>query len=207
MKYPLGKHPNNLIPYKVIPRYGLGAARQKPVYPTRLHVWCNPRSTRRSAHNYSHFASMLLGYSRSELCQKFCRHKRSRPIRPLFMGAESCEKSESFLATFGPKLWSITLFVHARYGAMNVLCTGLVECGGVFGSKFKSSGRAAQVTPTRGQKIEHAAPLPHALLGTLHTTQSAQLVPPTSMYGTQSGGIQQSACAANRTHARPHGRI
>ena len=39
-------------------------------------------------------------------------------IRPLFMGAESCEKSESFLATFGPKLWSITLFVHARYGAM-----------------------------------------------------------------------------------------
>ena len=25
MKYPLGKHPNNLSPYKVIPRYGLGA--------------------------------------------------------------------------------------------------------------------------------------------------------------------------------------
>ena len=25
MKYPLGKHPNNLMPYKVIPRYGLGA--------------------------------------------------------------------------------------------------------------------------------------------------------------------------------------
>ena len=42
----------------------------------------------------------------------------------------------------------------------------------------------AQVTPSRGQKI--AAPLPHAQLGTLHTTQSAQLVPPTSMYGTQS---------------------
>ena len=61
-------------------------------------------------------------------------------LRPLFMGAASCEKSESFLATFGPKLWSITLFVHARYGAMKVLCTGLVECGGVFGSKFKSSG-------------------------------------------------------------------
>ena len=39
----------------------------------------------------------------------------------------------------------------------------------------------AQVTPTRGQKIEHAAPLPHAQLGTLHTTQSAQLVPLTSM--------------------------
>ena len=42
------------------------------------------------------------------------------------MGAESCEKSESFLATFCPKLWSITLSVHARYGAMKVLCTGLV---------------------------------------------------------------------------------
>ena len=34
------------------------------------------------------------------------------------MGAESCEKSKSFLATFGPKLWSKTIFVHARYGAM-----------------------------------------------------------------------------------------
>ena len=54
-------------------------------------------------------------------------------------------KSESFLATFGPKLWSITLFVHARYGAMKVLCTGLVECGGVFGSKFKSSGHPGKV--------------------------------------------------------------
>ena len=32
------------------------------------------------------------------------------------MGAESCEKSESFVATFGRKLWSITLFLHARYG-------------------------------------------------------------------------------------------
>ena len=61
-------------------------------------------------------------------------------LRPLFMGAASCEKSESFLATFGPKLWSVTLFVHACYGAMKVLCTGLVECGGVFGSKFQSSG-------------------------------------------------------------------
>ena len=92
------------------------------------------------------------------------------------MGAESCEKSESFLATFGPKLWSITLFVHARYGARKVLCTGLMECGGVLVQNSK-----VQVTPTRGQKIEHAAPLPHAQLGTLHTTQSAQLVPPTSM--------------------------
>ena len=106
------------------------------------------------------------------------------PLRPLFMGAESCEKSESFLATFGPKLWSITPFVHARYGAMKALCTGLVECGGVFGLKFKSSGH-----PHARPKIEHAAPLPHAQLGTLHTTQSVQLVPPTRMYGTLSGGI------------------
>ena len=112
------------------------------------------------------------------------------------------KKVKVFLATFGPKLWSITLFVHARYGARKVLCTGLMECGGVLVQNSK-----VQVTPTRGQKIEHAAPLPHAQLGTLHTTQSAQLVPTTSMYGTQSGGIQQSACAANRTHARPHGRI
>ena len=92
------------------------------------------------------------------------------------MGAESCEKSESFVATFGQKLSSITLFVQARYGARIVLCTGLVECGGVLVQNSK-----VQVTPTRGQKIEHAAPLPHAQLGTLHTTQSAQLVPPTSM--------------------------
>ena len=47
------------------------------------------------------------------------------------MGAESCEKSESFVATFGRKLSSVTLFVHARYGARKVLCTGLVEYGGV----------------------------------------------------------------------------
>ena len=36
------------------------------------------------------------------------------------MGVESCEKSESFVATFGRKLSSITLFVHARYGARKV---------------------------------------------------------------------------------------
>ena len=41
-------------------------------------------------------------------------HRRTSFIRPLFMGAESCEKSESFVATFGRKLWSITLFLHAR---------------------------------------------------------------------------------------------
>ena len=82
-------------------------------------------------------------------------------IRPLFMGAESCEKSESFLATFGPKLWSIALFVHARYGAMKVLCTGLVECGGVFGSKFKSSGqphaRPKNRSPSPARSTWHAA--------------------------------------------------
>ena len=86
------------------------------------------------------------------------------------------KESEFFVATFGRKLSSITLFVHARYGARKVLCTGLMECGGVLVQNSK-----VQVTPTRGQKIEHAAPLPHAQLGTLHTTQSAQLVPPTSM--------------------------
>ena len=60
-------------------------------------------------------------------------------VRPLFMGAESCEKSESFLAIFGPKLWSITLFVHGRYGAMKVLCTGLVEFGGVLVDNSKGT--------------------------------------------------------------------
>ena len=68
-------------------------------------------------------------------------------------------KSESFLATFGPKLWSITLFVHARYGAMKVLCTGLVECGGVLGSKFKSSGHA----PPREAKKSNTQPLSRTL--------------------------------------------
>ena len=27
-KYPLGKHPNNLMPYKIIPRYGIGAVEE-----------------------------------------------------------------------------------------------------------------------------------------------------------------------------------
>ena len=52
-------------------------------------------------------------------------------LRPVFTGAESGEKSERFVATFGRKLSSITLFVHARYGARKFSCTGLVECGGV----------------------------------------------------------------------------
>ena len=127
--------------------------------------------------------------------------RRCRFVRPLFMGAESCEKSESFLATFGPKLWSITLFVHARYGARKVLCTGLMECGGVLVQNSK-----VQVTPTRGQKIEHAAPIPHAQLGTLHTTQSAQLVPPTSM-ALNLEVSNKAPALLYRTHARPHGRI
>ena len=55
------------------------------------------------------------------------------------MGAESCEKSESFVATFGRKLRSITLFLHARYGAMKVLCTGLVEFGGVLVENSKGT--------------------------------------------------------------------
>ena len=55
-----------------------------------------------------------------------------------FYGSRKLKKRESFFATFGPQLWSI--LVHARYGSMKVLCTGLVDCGGVFISKFKSSG-------------------------------------------------------------------
>ena len=76
----------------------------------------------------------------------------------------------------GNYLSSVTLFVHARYGARKVLCTGLMECGGVL-----VQNSIAQVIPTRGQKIEHAAPLAHAQLRAVHTTQSAQRVPPTSM--------------------------
>ena len=48
-----------------------------------------------------------------------------------FYGSRKLRKSERFVAIFGRKLSSITLFVHARYGARKVLCTGLVECGGV----------------------------------------------------------------------------
>ena len=122
-------------------------------------------------------------------------------LRPLIMGAESCEKSESFSATFGPKLSSITLFVHARYGAMKVLCTGLVECGGVFGSKFKSSGHPDARPKNRTRSSSPAR-------STWHAAHNAKRpARPTNQYGTQSGGIQQSACAANRTLPRPHGRI
>ena len=43
--------------------------------------------------------------------------------------------------------------------------------------KFRYSSGHPHARP----KSEYAAPLPHAHPGTLHTTQSAQLVPPTSM--------------------------
>ena len=62
------------------------------------------------------------------------------------------KESEFCLATFGRKLSSITLFVHARYAVRKVLCTGLMECRGVLVQNSK-----VQVTPTRGQKIERAA--------------------------------------------------
>ena len=65
---------------------------------------------------------------------------------------------------------------------------------------------ARQITPTRGQKIEHAARLPHAQLGTLRTTQSAQLVPPTSM-ALNLEVSNKAPALLYRTHARPHGRI
>ena len=68
-------------------------------------------------------------------------------VRPVLWEQKVAKKSESFVATFGRKLSSITLLVHARYGARKVLCTGLVECGGVLVQNSK-----VQVTPTRGQK-------------------------------------------------------
>ena len=60
------------------------------------------------------------------------------------------------------------------------------------GSKFKSSGH-----PHARPKNRTRSPLPHAQLGTLHTTQSAQLVPPTSM-ALNLEVSNKSACAANR---------
>ena len=88
------------------------------------------------------------------------------------------KESEFFVATFGRKLSSITLFVHARYGARNVLCTGLMECGGVLVQNSK-----VQVTPTRGQKIEHAA-----LSRTLNLARCTQRKAPSSS--------QQPVCMA-----------
>ena len=44
-----------------------------------------------------------------------------------------------------------TLFAHARYGAMKVLCTGLVECGGVLvqNSNLRSPPREAKKSNTQ----------------------------------------------------------
>ena len=113
------------------------------------------------------------------------------------MGSEMCirdrqkvaKESASFMATFGRKLSSITLLVHARYGARKVLCTGLVECGGVLVKiqKFRS--------PPREAKNSNTQPLSRTLnLDAAHHAQRPAR--PTNQYGTQSGGIQQSACAA-----------
>ena len=46
-KYPLGKHPNNLISCKIIPRYGLRArhrAREHPQHPTQPNHNLNPKN-------------------------------------------------------------------------------------------------------------------------------------------------------------------
>ena len=59
------------------------------------------------------------------------------------MGADSRAKSESLWRRLS-EFSSITLFVHARYGARKGLCTGLVDCGGVLVQKLN-----VQVIPTR----------------------------------------------------------
>ena len=129
--------------------------------------------------------------------------KKKRLMRPLFMGAESCEKSES-LSTFGRTLWSITLFAHARCGRLWGDESFVHGSGGMrrrVGSKFKRSGH-----PHARPKNRTRSPSPAR--STWHAADNAKRpARPTNQYGTQSGGIQQSACAANRTHARPHGRI
>ena len=117
------------------------------------------------------------------------------------MGTESCGRQRKFCGNFWSETFVNNTFVHAGYGARKVLCTGLVECGGVLVKNSK-----VQVTPTRGQNIEHAAPFPHAQLGTLHTTQSAQLVPPTSI-ALNLEVSNKAPALLYRTHARPHGRI
>ena len=137
--------------------------------------------------------------------------KKTDLLRPLFMGAESCEKSESFVATFGRKLWSITLFLHARYGAMKVLCTGLVEFGGVLVENSKAQVLTADVfqlfikklrSPPPEAKKSNTQPLSRTL--NLAPSSSHQ---PICMALNLEVSNKQSACAANRTHARPHGRI
>ena len=38
-KYPLGKHPNNLMPYKIFPRYGIGAVQGTTPVPEDDFCW------------------------------------------------------------------------------------------------------------------------------------------------------------------------
>ena len=102
------------------------------------------------------------------------------------------KESESFVATFGRKLSSITLLVHARYGARRVLCTGLMECGGVLVQNSKVLGHPHARPKNRTRSPSPARSTWHAAH---HAKRPAR---PTNQYGTQSGGIQQSACAANR---------
>ena len=80
----------------------------------------------------------------------------------------SCARSQSssclagnyqlLYTTFGRKLWSITLFLHARYGAMKVLCTGLVECGGVLVENSKDQVRTADVFQLFIKKLRSPPP-------------------------------------------------
>ena len=111
-------------------------------------------------------------------------------VRPVFMGAESCERkckfcgnfwSETFVNnTFGARsLWGEESFVHGTGGMQRRV-----------GEKFKSSGhpharpKNRTLSPSPARSTWHAA---H------HAKRPAR---PTNQYGTQSGGIQQSACAA-----------
>ena len=75
------------------------------------------------------------------------------------------------METFGRELLSISLLLHAHYGAKKVLCTGLVECGGVLVQIKKIRH------PPQAHKKRTRGPFPaHA---TRHA--SAQRVPPISM--------------------------
>ena len=75
------------------------------------------------------------------------------------------------METFGRELLSISLLLHADYGAKKVLCTGLVECGGVLVQIKKIR------LPPQAHKKRTRGPFPaHA---TRHA--SAQRVPPISM--------------------------
>ena len=47
------------------------------------------------------------------------------------MGAECCKKSCNKSCKLFLQLLSNELWVHAHYGATKVLCTALLECGGV----------------------------------------------------------------------------